>query len=146
MSSRTPPVLRPGDSSRICPTGGWTRSWRCSRWGLSRPACRCFAMTRCFSIAEAEAKKRNGDLPDDYTDGVLTPFVESMAQEIGRALQFFFTSTPYNRVDYIMLAGGSAALPGLTEAVTQHTSFACSVLNPFDGMEIAGTVREKKML
>jgi type IV pilus assembly protein PilM len=66
-----------------------------------------------FSLEEAEAKKRNGDLPDDYTDGVLTPFVESMAQEIGRALQFFFTSTPYNRVDYIMLAGGSAALPGV---------------------------------
>ena len=99
-----------------------------------------------FSPEEAEAKKRNGDLPDDYIDGVLTPFVESMAQEIGRALQFFFTSTPHNRVDYIMLAGGSAGLPGLTEAVTQHTSFACSVLNPFDGMEIAGSVREKKML
>ena len=99
-----------------------------------------------FSPEEAEAKKRNGDLPDDYAAGVLTPFVESMAQEIGRALQFFFTSTPHNRVDYIMLAGGSAALPGLTEAVTQHTSFACSVLNPFDGMEIGDGVREKKML
>ncbi len=99
-----------------------------------------------FSPEEAEAKKRNGDLPDDYKDGVLTPFVDSMAQEIGRALQFFFTSTPHNRVDYIMLAGGSASLPGLTEAVTQHTSFACSVLNPFDGMEIGNSVREKKML
>ena len=99
-----------------------------------------------FSPEEAEAKKRNGDLPDDYAAGVLTPFVESMAQEIGRALQFFFTSTPHNRVDYVMLAGGSAALPGLTEAVTQHTSFACSVLNPFDGMEIGDGVREKKML
>lgn len=99
-----------------------------------------------FSPEEAEAKKRNGDLPDDYKDGVLTPFVDSMAQEIGRALQFFFTSTPHNRVDYIMLAGGSASLPGLTEAVMQHTSFACSVLNPFDGMEIGASVREKKML
>ncbi len=98
-----------------------------------------------FTSEEAEAKKRNGDLPDDYSMGVLQPFVESMAQEIGRALQFFFTSTPHNRVDYVMLAGGSAALPGLTEAVTQHTSFACNLINPFEGMEITDSVREKKL-
>lgn len=98
-----------------------------------------------FSLEEAESKKRSGELPDDYESTVLQPFVESMVQEIGRALQFFFTSTPYNKVDYVMLAGGSAALPGLTAAVTQHTSFACSLVNPFDGMEIGSNVRLKKM-
>lgn len=98
-----------------------------------------------FSPEEAEAKKRNGDLPDDYESGVLRPFVESMAQEIARALQFFFTSTPHNRVDYVMLAGGSSALPGLTEAVTQQTSFACNLVNPFEGMQIGDGIREKKM-
>ncbi|MDO8371535.1 MAG: pilus assembly protein PilM [Polaromonas sp.] len=98
-----------------------------------------------FSPEEAEAKKRSGDLPDDYDANVLKPFVDSMAQEIGRALQFFFTSTPHNKVDYVMLAGGSSALPGLTEAVTQQTSFACMVANPFEGMVLGGNVRENKM-
>lgn len=98
-----------------------------------------------FSAEEAESKKRNGDLPDDYGSGVLQPFVESMAQEISRAMQFFFTSTPYNRVDYVMLAGGSSALAGLTAAVTQQTSFPCSVIDPFGGMEIGGGVRENKL-
>jgi type IV pilus assembly protein PilM len=98
-----------------------------------------------FSPEEAETKKRSGDLPEDYESGVLKPFVDSMAQEIGRALQFFFTSTPHNRVDYIMLAGGSAALPGLTEAVTQQSSFACNLANPFEGMQIATGVRENKI-
>ncbi|MDB5890345.1 MAG: pilus assembly protein PilM [Polaromonas sp.] len=98
-----------------------------------------------FSPEEAEAKKRSGDLPDDYDSGVLKPFVESMAQEIGRALQFFFTSTPYNKVDYVMLAGGSSALPGLVESVTQQTSFACMLADPFGGMTIGGNVRENKM-
>ena len=98
-----------------------------------------------FSAEEAEAKKRSGDLPDDYGSGVLKPFVESIAQEIARALQFFFTSTPHNRVDYVLLAGGSAALPGLTSAVTRQTSFACSLVNPFDGMEIGSGIREKKV-
>ena len=99
-----------------------------------------------FSAEEAEAKKRNGELPEDYASTVLRPFVESTAQEIGRALQFFFTSTPYNRVDHILLAGGSAPLPGLTEAVTQHTGFASTTVNPFDGMEIGNGVRLKKMV
>lgn len=98
-----------------------------------------------FSPEEAESKKRSGDLPEDYESGVLKPFVESMAQEIGRALQFFFTSTPHNKVDYVMLAGGSSALPGLTEAVTQQTSFASMCADPFEGMTIGGNVREKKM-
>lgn len=98
-----------------------------------------------FSPEEAETKKRSGELPDDYASGILRPFVDSMAQEIARALQFFFTSTPHNKVDYVMLAGGSSALPGLTEAVTAQTSFACTLINPFEGMEIGDAVREKKM-
>ena len=98
-----------------------------------------------FSPEEAESKKRNGDLPDDYSSGVLQPFVESMAQEISRAMQFFFTSTPYNRVDYVMLAGGSSGLAGLTAAVTQQTSFPCSVVDPFSHMEMGSSVRENKL-
>lgn len=98
-----------------------------------------------FSVDEAEAKKRSGDLPDDYRTAILAPFIESMSQEIGRALQFFFTSTPYNKVDHILLAGGSAAIPGLTDAVTKQTSSACMVINPFDGMEMASSVHARKI-
>ena len=98
-----------------------------------------------FSLEEAEQRKRSGDLPEDYAGGVLQPFVDSMAQEIARALQFFFTSTPHNRVDHVLLAGGSAALPGLVQAVTAQTSFVCSLADPFDTMQIGENVREKKM-
>lgn len=98
-----------------------------------------------FSVEEAETKKRRGELPDDYTVAVLKPFVDSLVQEIGRALQFFFTSTTHNKVDMVMLAGGSAALPGVTEAVTQQTGFACMLANPFEGMEIADSVKLSKM-
>ncbi|MES2878207.1 MAG: pilus assembly protein PilM [Pseudomonadota bacterium] len=98
-----------------------------------------------FSLEEAENKKRSGDLPDDYESSVLHPFVESMVQEIGRALQFFFTSTPHNKVDFVMLAGGSAALPGLTEAVEKHTTFPCTLVNPFEGMAMGDGIRLKKM-
>ena len=48
-------------------------------------------------------------------------------------------------VDCVMLAGGSSPLPGLTEAVTQYSSFPCSLVNPFEGMEIGSDVRMTKM-
>lgn len=98
-----------------------------------------------FSIDEAELKKRIADLPDDYPQVVLRPFTVSMAQEISRALQFFFTSTPHNRIDHILLAGGTASLQGLTDEITAQTSFACMVANPFDGMEMSGNVRTIKL-
>ncbi|WP_198969530.1 pilus assembly protein PilM [Xylophilus sp. ASV27] len=99
-----------------------------------------------FSPEEAESKKRNAELPDDYETAVLRPFVDGMAAEIGRSLQFFFTSTPYNHVDRILLSGGSASLPGLTEAVTRQSSFACALANPFDGMQVGAGVHSKKVL
>lgn len=98
-----------------------------------------------FSAEEAENKKRSGDLPEDYEQSVLAAFLESLAQEISRALQFFFTSTPYNKVDHVMLGGGSASLAGLTRVTTEQTSFPCKVINPFEGMEVAASVHARKL-
>ncbi|APW48481.1 pilus assembly protein PilM [Rhodoferax antarcticus] len=98
-----------------------------------------------FSQEEAESKKRTGELPDDYKTVILQPFIDSLVQEVARAMQFFFTSTTHNKVDMVMLAGGSASLPGLTAAVTQQTGFACVVVNPFEGMEISDNIRINKM-
>ena len=99
-----------------------------------------------FTRDEAEHKKCENELPDDYADTVLAPFVDLLTQEIEKALKLFFTSTPNNRVDLILLAGGSAGLMGLPETIEQHTSFRCRVANPFEGMEISrSALRGKKL-
>ena len=98
-----------------------------------------------LSFEEAEQKKLANDLPDDYETAVLHPFVDSLSQEIGRALQYFFTSTPHHKVHYVMLAGGTATLPGLKDRVTELTGFASMVVNPFEGMRIGSGVREAKV-
>jgi type IV pilus assembly protein PilM len=98
-----------------------------------------------FSFEEAEQKKLGNDLPEDYESSVLNPFVDSLSQEIGRALQYFFTSTPHHKVHYVMLAGGTATLPGLKERVTDLTGFACMVVNPFENMGMGSAVREPKL-
>ena len=97
-----------------------------------------------FSYEEAEQKKLAADLPDDYETSLLAPFVDSLSQEIGRALQYFFTSTPHHKVHYVMLAGGTATLPGLKDRVTELTGFASMVVNPFENMKLGSAVRESQ--
>jgi type IV pilus assembly protein PilM len=98
-----------------------------------------------FSFEEAEQKKLANDLPEDYETSVLNPFVDTLSQEIGRALQYFFTSTPHHKVHYVMLAGGTATLPSLKDRVTDLTGFACKVVNPFENMGVGSAVRESRM-
>jgi type IV pilus assembly protein PilM len=98
-----------------------------------------------FSFEEAETKKLASDLPEDYESVILVPFVDSLSQEIGRALQYFFTSTPHHKVHYVMLAGGTAALPGLKDRVTELTGFASQVVDPFSQMKIGSAVREPSL-
>ncbi len=98
-----------------------------------------------FSFEEAEQKKLANDLPEDYDSAILAPFVDSLSQEIGRALQYFFTSTPHHKVHYVMLAGGTATLPGLKDRVTDLTGFASMVVNPFEGMQLGSAVRESRV-
>ena len=98
-----------------------------------------------LSFDEADARKKIGNLPSDYADQVLQPFMDSLGQEIGRALQFFFTSTPHNKVDHILLSGGCAALPGVVEAVAAQAAFPCQLVNPLDGMLIGPEVRSAEL-
>ncbi len=104
-------------------------------------------IVRAYGLSqdEAEAKKKSGDLPDGYQAELLDPFLESAALEITRAIQFFFTSTPYTRIDQIFLAGGCAIIPGLVEIVASRTKISTSVVSPFKGMQLASGVREKQL-
>lgn len=94
---------------------------------------------------EAENLKRSGTPPDNYEAEILHPFIENMAQEVARALQFFFTSTPNNEVHHIVLAGGSALIPGVAEIVGQRTNVNTILADPFAGMAISPRIRAKQL-
>lgn len=98
-----------------------------------------------LSFEEAEVKKKTDELPEGYVEDVLNPFLESAALEVTRAIQFFFTSTPYTRVDQIYLAGGCVVLPGLLDMVASRTKISTAVISPFKGMELSGNIKEKQL-
>ena len=104
-------------------------------------------IVRAYGMAfeEAETRKKANDLPENYGPDVLAPFLENAALEITRAIQFFYTSTPYTRIDGLYLAGGCALLPGLLDIVASRTRINAALVAPFDGMQFGPSVREHQL-
>jgi type IV pilus assembly protein PilM len=93
-----------------------------------------------LSLEEAGLAKKQGGLPDDYEAEVLNPFREAVVQQVARAMQFFFGASQYNSVDYVVLAGGTSAIPGLVDMVEEKTGTPTLVANPFADMAVSSRV------
>jgi type IV pilus assembly protein PilM len=102
---------------------------------------------RAFNLSpeEAESAKKNAGLPENYDADVLQPFMETLALEVTRALQFFFTSTSYSQVDQVVLAGGCAMLPGLDELIAKRAGVNTIVGNPFASMSVSDRIRPRQL-
>jgi type IV pilus assembly protein PilM len=93
-----------------------------------------------LSREEAGLAKKQGGLPDDYDSEVLEPFKEAVVQQVTRSLQFFFSASQYNDVDYIILAGGVASLEGLVSLIEEKLGTQTVVANPFARMSVSSRV------
>jgi type IV pilus assembly protein PilM len=94
-----------------------------------------------LTYEEAGLAKRQGGLPDNYGPEVLEPFKESMAQQVNRALQFFYSSSQVAQVDRIVLAGGCASIGGADELISSKTGSEITVANPFANMALSSRIR-----
>ncbi len=95
-----------------------------------------------LSVEEAGLAKKQGGLPDDYESEVLQPFKEAVVQQVTRSLQFFYSSSAYDDVDHIILAGGTASIEGLADMVSAKLGTPTSMANPFVNMSLSSKVNE----
>lgn len=91
-------------------------------------------------LEEAGLAKKQGGLPDDYEPELLNPFRDAVVQQVTRSLQLFFSSSQYNDVDYIIMAGGVSYVEGLAELVHEKLDTPAVVANPFAEMTISSRV------
>jgi type IV pilus assembly protein PilM len=97
---------------------------------------------RRYGLARPQAMERleGNRLPENFATEVLGPFKEALAQQIARALQFFYSASTFNRTDQVMLAGGAARIEKLDELVEERLGFPVSVVNPFAAMALGPAI------
>ena len=98
-----------------------------------------------MSYAEAGHAKKTGMLPEGYEEEVLNVFLDTVVQQAARSLQFFFSSSEYNEVDHILLAGGNANIPGLSRLLQQKLGYRVTIANPFIQMQFNPRVDSQKI-
>ena len=105
------------------------------------------AIMQRYSLKASEAIKmlEQASLPEDYESEILQPFREAILLQIKRALQFFFSTSHYTFVDYLLLAGGVAKLPNIAQLVQEHINIPTSIANPFTNMNLAKRVSREQI-
>ena len=98
-----------------------------------------------LSFEEAGLAKKQGGLPEDYEREVLEPFREAVVQQVSRSLQFFFSSSDYNKLDCIVLCGGVASIGGLADMIEQRLNTTTIVANPFADMSVGAKVNAQAL-
>ena len=97
------------------------------------------------TFEDAEKAKVNGDFPPNYRFEVLAPFHTILVQQIRRAIQMFLTSSGHEKVDYLVISGGTALVEGIQELLTEELGVHTVIANPFDHMGISGNVDLKEL-
>jgi len=98
-----------------------------------------------MTAEEAERAKCQGGLPDDYEIELLEPFKEVVVQQISRSLQLFYSSSQFNEVAGIALAGGAASIPGMAKMIQEKLGVPTRVANPFARMSLSGKVDGERL-
>jgi type IV pilus assembly protein PilM len=94
------------------------------------------------SFEDAESAKVGNDLPPNYTFEVLAPFHTILVQQIRRAQQMFLTSSGREKIDYLVISGGTALVDGVETLLTEELGIPTFLANPFQGMEISENINK----
>lgn len=89
-----------------------------------------------LELKEAEAiKQRHGILPsgDANSKGAIVPMIDLISTEIKKVSQNFYLQEN-KRLSKIILAGGSAFLPGLADYFSKVAEMKVEIANPFTGL------------
>jgi type IV pilus assembly protein PilM len=99
-----------------------------------------------LSYEDAGRVKKEGGLPENYEPEVLVPFKETMSQQVGRFLQFYYSATEQENVDHIIMAGGCSAIPGIADIVEHNLGIPTSIANPFANVDLAKRIPKNRLL
>lgn len=91
-----------------------------------------------FNTSQAEEFKRTYGLEQDKLQGKIVaavkPIMDTIIGEIKRALAFYTEKHKDERVETILLSGGTAKLPGMVVYIAQNVGIEAQLANPWVGV------------
>jgi len=97
------------------------------------------------SFEEAESAKVKDKLPPNYRFEVLAPFHTILVQQIRRAIQMFLTSSGHEKVDYLIISGGTALVEGVQELLTEELGIFTVLADPFYSMDKSERIDQSEL-
>lgn len=95
-----------------------------------------------LSYEEAGKAKKEGGLPDNYQAEVLHPFMDDMAQQVNRSMQFFLSSnSQYESLDLLIICGGCSGIPGADTHIQERTGIPTVIGNPFGEVKVSSKAK-----
>lgn len=113
----------------------FTRSINAGGEALSRALVQGFG----FQLSQAEAYKNTYGLDRKHLEGKIVeavkPIMDTIVMEIKRAMAFFVEQYPQDRVEVVVLSGGTARIPGMVMYMAEHVGVEAQLANPFIGLQ-----------
>jgi len=95
-----------------------------------------------LSIEDAGRAKKEGGLPSNYQPEVLDTFMDDMSQQVSRSLQFFLASgTGRDQPDQVLICGGCANIPGVSDIVGSRIGIATEIGDPLGRMKLSSRAK-----
>jgi type IV pilus assembly protein PilM len=66
-------------------------------------------------------------------------------QQIRRAIQMFLTTSGKEKVDYLLISGGTAALEGVEALLTEELGIHTVIANPFNEMACGDSIDQDEL-
>jgi len=86
------------------------------------------------SFDQAEAMKRGGEAGSENVQPILQAVSENIVLEIQKTFDFFKATSSEDRIDRILLSGGTALVPGLMELLADRFEAGVEFMNPFNNV------------
>ena len=86
------------------------------------------------SFEQAENMKQGHGENADAVAGIFQSVTESVLMEVQKTFDFFKATTSEDRIDRIVLSGGSARIPGVSHAMSERFDTLVEVFNPFQNV------------
>ena len=98
-----------------------------------------------MAVDEVEQALRLGEISDEVKEVMVYPFRHTIAQQISRALQFFYSSGVQYQLQKIYLCGGAASIDGITEILSEELSLPVAIGRPFEQMDIGPKINRDRL-